>query len=264
MDQYEFVEPMVQEPMVQEPVVPEPVVPHEQIENIAVAPPMPVQIPMLPQRFCVHTTQYGREGYYLIRWTHSGFDQDNKRIHCLKPDNHLNRFYNIASRTITPYRWNEIITKKNNGTVSRPMRWSYTDKYLRFDDTRIPVLRITPYNVLPSIKATSFIPISAPVAPVAPLAPVAPVAPLVPLVPKPTMYKIETIPQHVIRALLRDAAMYEEECPITSVDIDITNGAVTSCFHIFEKDAIQKWLSLPNSREKCPICNTPCNSYTLD
>jgi SUMO ligase MMS21 Smc5/6 complex component len=96
-------------------------------------------------------------------------------------------------------------------------------------------------------------------APVAPMAPIVPMAP-----PKPAKYTIETIPQHVIRALLRDAAMYEEECPITAVDIDITNGAVTSCFHLFEKDAIQKWLSLPNSKEKCPVCNTPCNSYTLD
>jgi hypothetical protein len=114
------------------------------------------------------------------------------------------------------------------------------------------------------MKPTSFIPIIEAALPVA--APVAP-APL-PTVPVPQeqsiRYKITTIPQHTVRALLRDAAMEEEVCPITSEEIDVTNGAVTSCFHLFEKNAIEKWLLLPNSRDKCPTCNTPCNYYILN
>jgi len=102
----------------------------------------------------------------------------------------------------------------------------------------------------------------APVAPVAPVVPVAPVAPVVPVAPV-INYTIQKIPQHIVMALLRDAAMQEEICPITSEELDVTNGAITSCFHLFEKNAIMKWLLTPNSHNKCPVCNTPCNSYTL-
>jgi hypothetical protein len=109
----------------------------------------------------------------------------------------------------------------------------------------------------------SFIPIREPLAPV-PLAQV-PLAPVLPAPrPAPRNYVMTSIPQHIVRALLRDAAMQEEVCPITSEEIDISNGAITSCFHLFEKNAIAKWLSLPNSLDKCPVCNCPCNSYTLD
>jgi hypothetical protein len=95
--------------------------------------------------------------------------------------------------------------------------------------------------------------------------------PAVPAVPAllpppegPPKYPIDTIPQHIIRALLRDAVMQEEICPITNMELDVSNGAVTSCFHLFNRDAICKWLSMPGSRDKCPVCNCPCNSYTLD
>jgi SUMO ligase MMS21 Smc5/6 complex component len=67
-----------------------------------------------------------------------------------------------------------------------------------------------------------------------------------------------------VRAILRDAAMQEEVCPIIGNEIDITNGAVTSCFHIFEKNAITKWLSTPSSQEKCPICSAKCIAFTLN
>ena len=58
--------------------------------------------------------------------------------------------------------------------------------------------------------------------------------------------------------------MTEEVCAITGEEIDVANGAVTSCFHLFEKNAIATWLAMPNSRDKCPVCNENCNSYTLD
>jgi len=116
---------------------------------------------------------------------------------------------------------------------------------------------------LPVMKAFSFIPITQPVQPV----PMQPVPQLhLPILPIPVEKKfpITTIPRHIVMALLRDAAMQEEICPITSEEIDVTNGAVTSCFHLFEKNAIMQWLLMPNSRDKCPVCNAQCNSFTLD
>ena len=218
-----------------------------------------------PHIFCVKTYMDDREGYYLLRWSLGPNDNDNP-VHILKPRNHDNRFYNIESVPLSQQNMalRTIHTRKNSGNVVRPIRWAFTNQRLKFEETRIPVLRILPMNSLPAIKANAFIPIVVPV--VVPVAPVittiTPVTPVTIIQPK--KYIIDSIPQHIVRAILRDAVMQEEVCPITSVEIDIGNGAVTSCFHLFEKDAIAKWLSMPGSRDKCPLCNNPCNSYTLN
>jgi hypothetical protein len=210
-----------------------------------------------PHLFCVKTNMDDREGYYLLRWSLGPTNNDNP-VHILRPRNHDNRFYNIESVPLSQQNLNlrTIHTRKNGGNVVRPIRWAFTNQRLKFEDTRIPVLRILPMNSLPAIKANAFIPIITPVVPVI----VATPAPA----PIQKKYTIDSIPQHIVRAILRDAVMQEEVCPITSVEIDIKNGAVTSCFHLFEKDAIAKWLSMPGSRDKCPVCNNPCNSYTLN
>lgn len=208
----------------------------------------------LPLSFCVKTRVGQREGYYLMRWSHGGLDADNKIIHVIKPANHFDRFYHIQGVNYRTVRWNTIISRKNSGNVNRSIRWIYTGERLVHEDLRIPVIRITPMSTsLPTVQARSFIPINTPATPVVPILPI-----------EKTKFPITTIPQHVVMALLRDAAMQEEVCPITSEEIDVTNGAVTSCFHLFEKNAIMQWLLMPNSRDKCPICNTQCNSFTLD
>lgn len=224
------------------------------------APLAPTQ-PELPMTFCIKTRMGNRDGYYLLRWSQGGLDPNGKIIHVLKAANHLDRFYNIATVTRHP-NWYKVITRKNSGTLTREIQWRFSPQNLRYDGTNIPVLKISPASTsLPSIKASSFIPITAPEIQV----PVVPVP--LPVVPVPVVQKkftIATIPQHTVMALLRDAAMQEEVCPITSEEIDITNGAVTSCFHLFEKNAIMQWLLMPNSRDKCPVCNAQCNSFTLD
>jgi hypothetical protein len=86
--------------------------------------------------------------------------------------------------------------------------------------------------------------------------------PLVPTIIQ--RHMIHMIPQHAVRAFLRDAAMQEEICPITNEEIDVTNGAMTSCFHLFEKNAIATWLAMPNSEAKCPVCKNKCTTFTLE
>ena len=213
-----------------------------------------------PHLFCVKTHMDDREGYYLLRWSLGPNDNDNP-VHILRPRNHDNRFYNIESVPLSQQNLNlrTIHTRKNGGNVVRPIRWAFTNQRLKFEETRIPVLRILPMNSLPAIKANAFIPIITPVVPV-----ITTVTPVTPTTVQPKKYIINSIPQHIVRAILRDAVMQEEVCPITSVEIDIKNGAVTSCFHLFEKDAIAKWLSMPGSSDKCPVCNNQCNSYTLN
>jgi len=228
--------------------------------------PQQPQQPELPHMFCVKTHMGEREGYFLMRWS-VGNAVNNEVVHILKPTPHHGRFYNIEFIPLAQQNNNlfRISTRKNAGNIVRPITWRFTPEKLKYEEMTIPVLRISPMNALPSIKASSFIPIvtNAPAAPAAPVQEV-PEVPAVPAVQEQPIYPIETIPQHIIRAVLRDAVMHEEICPITNMELDVSNGAITSCFHLFNRDAICKWLSMPGSRDKCPVCNSPCNSYTLD
>ena len=229
----------------------------------------------LPILFAVLTKRGQTRGYYLVRWSHGGVDAANKIIHVLKPANHHNRFYNINAFQRAGIRWNTIVTKKNQGTMIRAGKWKFVNERLHSNGDRIPVIRISPSSsTLPLMPSYAFVPITTnntvPAVPV-PAVPV-PAVP-VPAVPVPAVppvnltvtrkYPIVTIPQHIVLSLLRDAVMQEEVCPITSENIDVANGAITSCFHLFEKNAILQWLLMPSSQDKCPVCNCPCNSFTL-
>jgi hypothetical protein len=221
--------------------------------------------------FCVKTYMGEREGYFLMRWS-VGNMVNNEIVHILKPTPHHGRFYNIEFIPLAQQNNNlfRISTRKNAGNIVRQISWGFTSQRLKNDEMIIPVLRISPMNALPSMKVLSFIPIidNNPATPNPatpnPATPVIQAVPADPVVPIQKKYAIENIPQHIVRALLRDAVMHEEICPITNAQIDVSNGAVTSCFHLFDRDAIAQWLSMPGSRDKCPVCNCPCNSYCLE
>lgn len=225
--------------------------------------------------FCVKTSSENRNGYFLLRWS-----VGEGGVHIIKGTNHHDRFYNIE-RVNADATLHTITSRKNNGRVTRPLRWKFTGERLREDDLQIPVLQIIPMNTLPSMKERMFIPIVQGQGPVPavpagqdPVPVTGPPAGQAPVQHEPVvqlhapainaLIRIFTIPQHIIRAVLRDAVMQGETCPITSEEIDVSNGAITSCFHLFEKNAIAKWLLMPNSMNKCPLCNTRCRSFTLD
>jgi len=222
----------------------------------------------LPEAFVVLTHSGNRQGYALYRWIDSGNDANNMIVHALQQLNHRNLYYEIIDDVSLPVDYTRVQTKKLHGHTVRSMKWRYTRKVLRYNgpqgNRRYPVIHITNTSTtLPAHHPSSFIPIVDENNPPAEQAQPAPAAP-VPNVPNaPKVYPITTIPQHAIRSMLRDAAMQEESCPITGEDIDIVNGAVTSCFHLFEKNAIATWLALPNSQDKCPVCNNKCNMFTV-
>jgi len=112
-------------------------------------------------------------------------------------------------------------------------------------------------------------PATAPVAPApAPTAPVVARAvaanwPALPRVPRPVpagavvaprnIILPEKIPQRIAWIVAEDACKRGEDCSITLDAITPITAAVTSCFHVFDADAIAKWLeSTPGSL--CPMC----------
>ena len=234
------------------------------------------EIMNLPEKFCVETHRGNRRGYGFLQAAPHVFNPTEivgteltgiyTTTNILKPINHENHYFRIINspQYILEHRslWRRAMTRKGHGNVNRITQWRNTGTALRYADVDYPVIRFgLSSTVVPVIPTYSFIPLivenNAPAIPIAAPVPAAPVEEV-------NKYAIKKIPQHAIRALLRDAAMQEELCPITGGEIDITNGAVTSCFHLFDRNAIATWIHMPNSQDKCPVCNTKCDVYVLD
>jgi SUMO ligase MMS21 Smc5/6 complex component len=58
--------------------------------------------------------------------------------------------------------------------------------------------------------------------------------------------------------LINDAVAKKDVCPITMEQFDLSSTELTSCYHLFEKDAIETWLSDKNNKSKCPVCKQVC------
>jgi len=210
----------------------------------------------VPEVFCVEYLKNERSGYAFIESTIQ-VSEERARIYVLKSKNHNNQYFRIINNRqyVLDHQttWRIHLSKKSSGRITREMRWRNTGEALRYNNIDYPILRIpNSLLIIPAIPDNSFIPIRENT----PLTQINHI--------EENKIQITKIPQHAIRALLRDAAMQEEVCPITGEDIDITNGAVTSCFHIFDNSAIATWMNMPNSQDKCPVCNIKCIVYNLD
>ena len=205
----------------------------------------------LPRNFVLKHTCDGRDGYVFfssIEVTPEG-GQPYLRMY---PASHFNRYYTI--RTDNPVsEWACCRITKTNGTVQREIQWKHTLERLQFQQEYTPVLQVTGFQHFPAWKVRqNFIRITTPVQ-----------QPQAPVQPAQHPQKEFSIPAHAVRALLTYAVLQEESCPILDVPIDVDNGAVTSCFHVFEKSAIQQWLDTPTSGQKCPICKQVCKAFRL-
>lgn len=66
---------------------------------------------------------------------------------------------------------------------------------------------------------------------------------------------IPTLPGYVTSLLLEDAISKKQDCPITMEPITKETSAVTSCYHVFDRDAIASWLV---THTTCPVCKQTC------
>jgi hypothetical protein len=65
----------------------------------------------------------------------------------------------------------------------------------------------------------------------------------------------KAIPVRVAVALVEQAIRRGEGCPITTDPLEISTAAVTSCYHCFQHDALQRWL---HDHTTCPVCKSAC------
>lgn len=205
----------------------------------------------LPAKFAVEMIFNNRNGFCLVK-THP----QPVTFDILQRESHENYFYNIEIY-IPPntIRHSQNIKKRQEHVI----HWSYIAKQLKHNQTLIPIIKFTPKLHLPAIATWSFIPIVEPNTNNA-LIPVPVPMPALELDP---IIEIKGIPKHALRFILLGALIEGEECPISGTPIDISNGGVTSCFHLFEKNAIARWLAMPNSNKNCPVCMQKCELYLL-
>ncbi len=208
----------------------------------------------LPVKFAVEMRFNNRVGFCLVRTDQV---RGTNTYDVLLRENSDNRFYNIETYVpLNTPAYTQNIKKRQEHRV----HWSYTMKQLKHEQIIIPIIKFTPKVHLPSIATWSFVPIvergQTQVQPPVPVP--APISPVVE-----SKLPIKEIPNHAIRLLLLGAVIEGEECPISGSAIDLTNGSVTSCFHLFERDSIARWLALPNTNKKCPVCMQSCDLYLL-
>lgn len=66
-----------------------------------------------------------------------------------------------------------------------------------------------------------------------------------------------TIPQFVANLIAKEAEEKNEKCSITLEDITFDRASVTSCFHVFNKDALATHRASGNTQ--CPVCRQVCS-----
>lgn len=76
---------------------------------------------------------------------------------------------------------------------------------------------------------------------------------LVPAVPVPP--KLAPIPRRIAWLVAEDACKKGETCPISTEYISPKTASVTSCFHVFDSQCINKWLE---QHTTCPTCRETC------
>jgi hypothetical protein len=75
-----------------------------------------------------------------------------------------------------------------------------------------------------------------------------------PSAPPPAQHIPPQIPPHIAAIVLRQAVTDATVCPITMEPITTTNGAVTSCGHVFVAHALREWIAAHGT---CPTCRSP-------
>lgn len=69
-----------------------------------------------------------------------------------------------------------------------------------------------------------------------------------------TRVQSQPIPKHVGDILLRNARNGSDSCPIAALTFkECTKLAVSSCFHTFDKESLDRWMQ---TSEACPVCRS--------
>ena len=82
--------------------------------------------------------------------------------------------------------------------------------------------------------------------------------PQVPALPATRFVPLKPIPKRIAWLIAEDASKSNETCPILAEPISPITSAVTTCYHVFEYEAINEWVVRNPVNTKCPVCRELC------
>lgn len=69
------------------------------------------------------------------------------------------------------------------------------------------------------------------------------------------------IPRRIAWLISEDACKRGEVCPIAQEELSPLTSSVTTCFHVFNTEAIASWAARHEGRDlPCPVCREPCKT----
>jgi hypothetical protein len=81
--------------------------------------------------------------------------------------------------------------------------------------------------------------------------------PIVPVLQAPAP---EPMPQRIAWLIAEDASKRNEICPITQDEISPITACVTTCFHVFNTEAFERWAQQRAAQvTPCPMCRKGCS-----
>jgi hypothetical protein len=83
-------------------------------------------------------------------------------------------------------------------------------------------------------------------------------APVYAAQPPPLAIAQEKLPKRIAWLIAEDASKSGETCPISTNDISPITASVTTCYHVFETEAITEWIARHPINTPCPVCRKPC------
>lgn len=74
----------------------------------------------------------------------------------------------------------------------------------------------------------------------------------------PVLAPLKAIPKRIAWLIAEEASKANESCPILTDLISPLTSAVTTCFHVFDYDAINEWFARNPVNTRCPVCRDLC------
>jgi hypothetical protein len=78
--------------------------------------------------------------------------------------------------------------------------------------------------------------------------------------PPPLAIMQEKLPKRIAWLIAEDACKAGETCPISTNEISPITSSVTTCYHVFETEAINEWIQRHPINTPCPVCRKPCET----
>lgn len=78
------------------------------------------------------------------------------------------------------------------------------------------------------------------------------------VIPPPLALLQEKLPKRIAWLIAEDASKAGNTCPISTNEISPITASVTTCYHVFETEAINEWVERNPINTPCPVCRKSC------